>query len=78
MARLINADALKDAMRKKFKTVQERCEVNEVINAAPTIDAIPVEWLIRKRGSIHPAVTVGSATDWLLDEWQKEQEVNDT
>lgn len=46
--RLVDADALKEAMREKFKTVPERCEVNEVINATPTIDAIPVEWLCEK------------------------------
>ena len=43
--RLIDADALKESVRAKFKTLPDRCEINELVNAAPTIDAIPEEWL---------------------------------
>lgn len=43
--RLIDADALKESVREKFRALPDRCEVNELVNAAPTVDAIPVEWL---------------------------------
>ena len=44
----------------------------EDIHNAPTIDAIPVEWLRKKR---EVAIwQFSGAIDWLLSEWQKEQE----
>ena len=43
--RLIDAETLKASVRAKFPNVADRCEINELINAAPTVDAIPVEWL---------------------------------
>ena len=43
----------------------------------PAADAIPVEWLIQRRDSIAPAVTVGSAIYWLLDQWQMDGERRD-
>ena len=46
--RLISAEALKAKVREKHKALPDRCEINELINDAPTIDAIPVEWLEEK------------------------------
>lgn len=41
----------------------------------PTIDAIPVEWLRKKR---EVAIwQFAGAIDWLLSGWQKEQEAQD-
>lgn len=72
MARLIDADALKVAVRKKFKDLPSRCEINGLVNAAPTIDAIPIEWL---EGSLLPT---GDDVDKvafvrIMRKWQKEQ-----
>ena len=73
MARLIDADALKVAVRKKFKDLPSRCEINGLVNAAPTINAIPIEWL---EGSL---LSTGDDVDKvafvrIMRKWQKEQE----
>ena len=72
--RLISADALKVSVRKKFKDLPSRCEINGLVNAAPTIDAIPVEWL---REMMHkPQMTRGNPFGFVLAEWLEEQEVD--
>ena len=43
--RLIDAEQLKQAVRKKFPALPDRCEINELVNAAPTVDAIPIDIL---------------------------------
>jgi len=43
--RLIDAEQLKQAVRKKFPSLPDRCEINELINAAPTVNAIPTDIL---------------------------------
>lgn len=45
--RLIDAESLKAAVRAKFPALADRCEINELVNSAPTVDAVPVvhgEW----------------------------------
>lgn len=45
------------------------------IDNAPAVDAIPMEWLRKKReGAIWQLAWV---IDWLLSDWQKEQEAQD-
>lgn len=81
--RMIDADALD----KMLADAQTECKKNggnfrvgvlsnvrENIANAPTIDAIPVEWLRRqgKRGSI-----IQSSATTLIEKWQKEQEAQD-
>ena len=48
--------------------------VRDLIKGAPTIDAIPVEWLkkVRKDASEGDSLDVGIAE--VLDMWEKEQE----
>ena len=75
--RLINADVLKESVRKKYAALSDRCEINELVNAAPTIDAIPVEWLKKHKTEYFEdwgdePVTIERA----LIMWQKEQEAN--
>lgn len=72
--RLIDADVLKESVRKKFAALSDRCEINELVNAAQTIEAIPVEWLEAHRmeycedWGVVPA-SIGMA----LIMWQKER-----
>ena len=73
MMRLIDADALKESVRKKFKALPDRCEINELVNAAPTIDAIPVEWLKGLMLSTEDDFDKDEFA-WIMREWQKEQE----
>ena len=80
MARLIDADALKVAVRKKFKDLPSRCEINGLVNAAPTVDAIPVEWMEdriydMKRDPLYRRYAEMLLMEW-LQEW-KEQEAQD-
>lgn len=76
--RLISADALKESVRKKFKALSDRCEINGLVNAAPTIDAIPVEWLesVLNEAKEYPMVDreLIVAIPYLIKRWQKEQE----
>ena len=77
MGRLIDADALK----KEVEFRQEHMwpedlsfRIPGMIDNAPTVPAIPVEWL-RKQGQ-HGSVIQVSATI-LIEKWQKEQEAQD-
>lgn len=92
MTRLIDADALKEeiefhptsvsvcmtAAEAKGQTYfKNRCL--EDIDNAPTIDAIPVEWLDEKFMDIENKDMALSRAAWLvLHAWQKEQEANGT
>lgn len=69
MARLIDADAL-------LANQPEGCyRTSDWINAAPTVDAIPVEWLEEQRDKLSEAWD----EEWheingLIEQWQEEQE----
>ena len=39
---LISRAEAKEAIRKKFPNVSDRCEINEVLNSIPAVDAVPV------------------------------------
>lgn len=74
MGRLIEAETLKASVRAKFPNVADRCEINELINAAPTVDAIPVAWL-REFDLYYAGISGGSPyMKELIEVWQKEQE----
>ena len=91
MGRLIDADALKEeiefhptsvsvcmtAAEAKGQTYfKNRC-LEDIANA-PTIDAIPVEWLKAQNNSTEYFKTVqGQAVELILELWQKEQEAQD-
>ena len=76
--RLIDADALNKELQKRIgsPTDDKLYEVNLCIIDAPTIDAIPVEWLKKyqleneKQGS-YDMVGAIEVTLW---DWEKEQE----
>jgi hypothetical protein len=69
--RLIDAEGLKCAVRKKFHALPDRCEINELINAAPTVEAIPLEWLNDKMQK--PQITCDNPFGFVLAEWLEEQ-----
>lgn len=89
--RLIDADAITDwiinelrwtLFQKKgaFDSMTGRQAANVIgkkLDDAPTIDAIPVEWLKKiQAGCVCDTVQVPMyvAIGWLIDMWQKEQE----
>ena len=84
MMRLIDADALPNELFKKHVHDGEELEpmlyfedAVKVVENAPTIDAIPVEWLKRvQRECVADIqqVPMYVAIGWLIDMWQKEQE----
>ena len=69
--RLIDAEQLKQAVRKKFPELADRCEINELVNAAPTVDAIPLEWLTDKE--LNSERDLSCAAWQILSEWKQEQ-----
>ena len=77
MARLIDAEALKESVRKKFKALPDRCEINILVNAAPTIDAIPVEWIMKWSNKRYRETQRDVSIVDVLEAWQKEQEAQD-
>ena len=84
MSRLIDADALKTVMHRRHDLFSgctnppekaRRDELVQVIvdiNNAPTIDAIPVEWLTEKANDA-PNQVMQAAIDFLLIVWKNEQ-----
>lgn len=70
--RLVDADALKQSVRKKFKALSDRYEINELVNAAPTIEAIPVEWLEGLMLSTEDDVDKVEFA-WIMREWKSER-----
>ncbi len=80
--RLIDADALNKELQKRVgsPTNDKLYEVNLCIINAPTIDAIPVEWLNQKYAENEPGEDkeydyfLWNAIAYILTEWQKEQE----
>ena len=80
MSRLIDADALREGFEAAdFDDDQfENCDnAARIVRNAPTIDAIPVEWL---RNEMNMADDRGDsemtdAISWLLQTWQEERGV---
>ena len=86
--RLIDADVLQEHFTDmqnyeecacNFESGNAACTewycVEQALENAPTIDAIPVEWLWKKR---EVAIwQFAGAIDWLLSDWQQEQEAQD-
>lgn len=81
MSRLIDADALPNELFKKHVHDCEELEpmlyfedAVKVVENAPTIDAIPVEWL-REFDLYYAGISGGSPyMKALIEAWQKEQE----
>ena len=84
--RLIDADLLEsevDEIRQAkadnyyFEAAAAVVQCIECIDEAPTIDAIPVEWLRERKhwAAIDGDPWAENITRYLLDAWQKEQEV---
>lgn len=80
--RPIDADALKDEMRAGCVPIDlggitgitgDDDSIEDYIDAAPTIDAIPVEWLKGLMLSTEDDVDKVEFA-WIMREWQKEQE----
>ena len=80
MTRLINADKFKDSMKYVCDsggwlepvTTAVKEYVVKNIDAQPTVDAIPIEWIdqfVDKNRGYISRVTI----TWLLDDWRAEQ-----
>ena len=39
---LISREAAKAVIRSKFQSISDRCEINEVLNELPVVDAMPM------------------------------------
>lgn len=76
MARLIDADALMRTHESEVATIRKDWTIDDLttaIETAPTIDAIPVEWLRNHRELPLPRQNIYS----IIYMWQKEQEAQD-
>lgn len=83
--RLIDADALKICLQGHYGVIEQDCNISEEfadgamsgidaamfeVDVAPTVDAIPVEWLNEHRGSHGSLMDICIGV--LLMEWQGE------
>ena len=89
MLKLTDVDTLKMEMQSHFDVVEQDCSMSDEyregvvaglnasmfeIDLAPTIDAIPVEWLDDRANDITRAPLFRRYAQQLLDEWQQDQE----
>lgn len=80
--RLVDADALCEYIEKEFDGVcvydvsgnEAAREFCDMVDIAPTIDAIPVEWLINKANDQERAPLYRRYAKMLIEDWNKEQE----
>ena len=78
--KLIKADDMFEYMKSEGGAVQlghspiRFLDVKRVIDSVPTIDAIPVEWLIDRANDPERAPLYRRYAQMLYGEWQKEQE----
>ena len=85
--RLVDADSLKICLQNHYGVIEQDCSISEKfadgaisgidaatfeVDAAPTIDAIPVEWI--KALTNHSDMFTRGAAKWVLGCWKKEQE----
>ena len=84
--RLIDGDALCVHIEEEFDGVcvydvsgnEAAREFCDMVDIAPTIDAIPVEWLKQKRDSqSDPWDYLANAIDYIIAVYSKEQEAQD-
>jgi hypothetical protein len=79
--RLGDLDALIHTHKSEVATIGKDWTVDDLataIEVAPTIDAIPVEWLEKQASQQGPySVYCQAAIEILLNDWQKEQEAQD-
>ena len=75
--KLIDADALPKAMEYDYETGEMKILYYDawVIAHAPTVDAIPIEWIKEYRKGL-PEDEIGYQFDYMLDDWRKENERN--
>ena len=82
--RLVDADALAAELYKHHTHDDEELEpliyladAERVIANAPTVDAIPIGWLIDRANDPERAPLYRRYAQMLYEEWQKEQEAQD-
>lgn len=84
--RLIDADVLKDEMRAGCVPIDlggitgitgDNDSIGDYIDAAPTIDAIPVEWIMKWSNKRYRETHRDVSVVDVLAAWQKEQEAQD-
>jgi hypothetical protein len=75
--RPIDADALKDNMFHYAapEMLWDRGDIEHKINEMPTIDAIPVEWIMKWSNKRYRETRRDVSIVDVLEAWQKEQEV---
>lgn len=84
--RLIDADALENAIDKERQILIEQQRLGaehaivhharRLVEDAPTIDAIPVEWIKQKQSEIPRSSSWYVMMQFLMDLWKEEQEAD--
>ncbi len=71
--RLIDADKLMESLDPK-ESVWVGLVLSELIANAPTVKAIPVEYIETFKKEVRDVTNGKAVIDWLLEEWGKENE----
>lgn len=74
MKRLIDANALKEYVGRVQLNSREK--IFNLIDAQPTIDAIPIEWIIRMRNK-HNNDCFAWIYEAVMDDWREEHAETD-
>ena len=82
MSRLINDEPLKESIRKKTLFNKFECVlIDVVIDDQPTVDAIPIEWMLKWDDAplTDELKKIGGTVNWnivkwMILEWRKEHE----
>lgn len=92
MSRLIDADALKICLQEHYGVIEQDCSISEKfadgaisgidaamfeVDAAPTIDAIPVEWLRDMMEENGRNAEPYFAFAYVLHEWQQTKRIEE-
>ena len=75
--RLISADALKANFPKDTDwdyPVYCPSEICELIDSAPTVEAIPLEWIEKQKAECYPRSLAWIALEALLRTWKEEKD----
>ena len=85
--RLIDADNLKLAIDEGVKTVSKEVGLSKqltrillaefahtVLNEAPTVKAIPIEYIKAFKKKVRHIAPAKAVIEWLLENWEKENE----
>lgn len=73
--KIIDADKLMESLNPK-ESVWVGLVLSELIDNAPTVQAIPIEFIEAFKKEVRDVANGKAVIEWLLENWEKENETN--